>query len=172
MALTQNGIDYICQNFGDNNSCCIDSGLGWTYQAGGTGYNETGGTAQIVSRLASGLVDSLEMTNPARGIFTQSDLNNANGQSVTLQDAQLITQHDNPAEEQWCYEGVIVCSDYITQASCLEAGCYWYNESCHSSPYVPPEEGGMPWMLLGIGAIVVTAAVVYYYTRKPGPIKG
>ncbi len=103
MTLTQAGINYICQQFGLNN-CCVEAGLSWFYTIGETQISETGGTAQIVSRLASGLIDSLTMTNPARGTFTQTDLNAANeGIVVTLQDAKNIALHDEPAEEQYCY---------------------------------------------------------------------
>jgi len=103
MTLTQNGINFICQQFGLND-CCVNAGLSWFYTIGGTNYSETGGTAQVVSRLASGLVDSVTMTSPARGTFTQADLNAANeGIAVTLQDAQNIALHDEPAEEQYCY---------------------------------------------------------------------
>lgn len=140
MTLTQNGIDYICQNFGDTNFCCVNSGLGWVYTAAGVPYNETGGTAQIVSRLASGLIESLQMTNPARGIFTQADLNAANGATVTIQDAVQIANHDEPAEGQYCFEQPPpspVCADYFTEAECTAGGCYWYNESCHDSPPSP-----------------------------------
>lgn len=28
------------------------------------------------------------------------------------------------------------CEDYTTQAECEAAGCYWYNEACHSSPEI------------------------------------
>ena len=103
MTLTQNGIDYICQNFGDESECCVLTGLSWFYTLDAVDYPETGGTAQIVSRLASGLIDSLTMTNPARGAFTQAQLNAANGGTVTIQDAQSITAHDEVSEGQWCY---------------------------------------------------------------------
>ena len=135
MALSQAGIDYICQKFGDVNLCCINTGLSWYYTSGGTDYPESGGTAQIVSRLASGLIDSLTMTNPARGTFTQAQLNTANGGTVTIQDAQTITNHDEPTEDQWCYDEPIPCSSYTNQTDCLNAGCYWWSDgTCNSSP--------------------------------------
>lgn len=102
--LTINGINWICQNFGDENLCCVNSGLSWYYTVEGTNYPETGATAQIVSRLASGLITSLTMTNPARGTFTYSQLKVANdGNDVTLPDCQTITNHDENSEFQWCY---------------------------------------------------------------------
>jgi len=85
------------------NRCCVRTGLAWYYTLGGTDYPETGGTAQIVARLASGLIDSLTMTNPARGTFIQAELNEANGGPVTLEDAQLVAQHDDTSADQWCY---------------------------------------------------------------------
>ena len=105
MTLTELGIQYICMNFGDNNNCCVKTGLSWYYISGGTQYNENGGTAQVVSRLASGLVNSVTMTNPARGTFTQAELNTANNGVVTIQDCQTITEHDTPDAPggQWCY---------------------------------------------------------------------
>ena len=63
MTLSQSGLDYICQNFGLQ-SCCVESGISWNYMAGGQDHPENGGTAQIVARLASGLLDSLIITNP------------------------------------------------------------------------------------------------------------
>lgn len=101
MTISQNGINYICQSFGNTSFCCVRTGLSWYYTVGGVDYPETGGTAQIVSRLSLGLIDSLTMTNPARGTFTQTQLNNANGSAVSLSDAQTITQHDQPPN-QWC----------------------------------------------------------------------
>jgi len=128
--LTQNGIDYICQNFGDDNLCCIDGGLEWYYTVGGSDTYETGATAQIVARLALGILDSLTMVNPARGSFTTNELYTANGAGVTLSDAQEITYHDNPAEDQWCYGGV-TCAQHLTRTECESNNCYWWNSSCH-----------------------------------------
>ena len=133
MALTDLGIQYICINFGDSNNCCVKTGLSWYYIAGGTQYNETGGTAQVVSRLASGLVDSVTMTNPARGTFTQAELNTANNGVVTIQDCQTITEHDTPDAPggQWCF---IPCSSRTDKTTCEYYGCYWYNNACHDNP--------------------------------------
>jgi len=103
MTLSQNGLNYICENFGDVNLCCVRTGLSWYYTLAGTDYPETGGTAQIVARLASGLIESLTMTSPSRGMFTQVDLNTANNGSVTLEDARLVAEHDDTSAKQWCY---------------------------------------------------------------------
>ncbi len=125
--LSEKGIRYICFNFGDANRCCVASGLSWSYRYGGVDYPETGGTAQVVSRLASGLVDSVTMTSPARGMFTQADLNAANEEAVTLVDAQIIVGHDEPTEDQWCF----FCDSITNQTECELYGCFWYNELCH-----------------------------------------
>ena len=140
--LTQNGIDYICQNFGNTDFCCINSGLSWYYTYQGIDYPETGATAQIVSRFTLGIIESLTMTSPARGTFTQADLNAANGAPVTLSDAREITYHDEPSEDQWCYtEGPPPpsCSDYTNQADCISVGCYWWSDgTCRNTPEPPP----------------------------------
>ena len=131
MALTLTGKQYICENFGNGSFCCVNTGLSWYYTVGGTNYNETGGTAQIVSRFASGLIDSLTMTSPARGTFTQTQLNTANGSSVTLQDALEITYHDESTEDQWCF---IPCESHADDNTCVNVyGCFWYNGSCHTT---------------------------------------
>jgi len=134
MALSQNGINYICQNFGDLSLCCIRTGLSWYYTLDGSDHLENGGTAQIVSRLASGLIDSLTMTSPARGIFTQADLNAANDSPVTLEDALLIAEHDDTSADQWCYG---------------------------AEPPSPPS--GMPWIpvIAGVTIAVVVGAMVW-----------
>jgi len=125
MTLSQEGINYICINFGSSN-CCVASGLSWYYTRESQNYPENGGTAQIVARLASGLVDSLTMTNPATGTFTQTELNNANGSTVTIQDAQTIAQHDEPSEDQWCYsveqEGIANVYDLLSNPAAPDAG--------------------------------------------------
>jgi len=141
--LTQNGIDYICQNFGSNDLCCVVSGLSWYYTYQGVDYPETGATAQIVSRFTLGIIETLTMTNPSRGTFTQAMLNAANGSPVTLQDAKEITNHDEPSEDQWCYtEGPPPprCSDYTNQADCIAVGCYWWSDgTCNDYPEPPPD---------------------------------
>lgn len=141
--LTQEGIEYICQNFGSNDLCCVARGLSWYYTYQNVDYPETGATAQIVSRFTLGIIESLTMTNPARGTFTQAMLNAANGSPVTLQDAKEITLHDEPSEDQWCYEGgppPPSCSDYTNQADCIAIGCYWWNNACHEYPEPPPPQ--------------------------------
>lgn len=50
MSLTTNGKNYIADKFGIG-GCFVSSGISFTYVAGSTTYNDSGGTAQIVSRL-------------------------------------------------------------------------------------------------------------------------
>lgn len=145
MTLSQNGIDYICQRFGDINLCCVKTGLSWYYTREGTNYNETGGTAQIISRLASGLIESLTMTSPDRGTFTQAELNAANGSPVTIQDAQEIAYHDEPTEVQWCYVAAECSPDGITKCvgfdlyTCVGGKWVLTETNSPSCEYVPPE---------------------------------
>lgn len=166
--LTENGINYICQSFGDVNFCCVKDGLSWFYTVGGLPYTEVGGTAQIVSRLASGLITDLTMTSPNRGTFTKDELDFANGAPVTLQDAQQIANHDEPAEGQYCYgvEPPTTCKDYFTEVECTVGGCYWYNDKCNTQPQTPVVQP--PWMLIAAaaGAIIIIAGVIIYKKKR------
>lgn len=135
--LTQNGIDYICQNFGNDDFCCIDTGLSWSYEIGGASVNENGGTAQVVSRLVSGLVDSITMIIPNRGVFTKAQLDIANGQAVTMDDCQIIARHDEPSEDQWC---------------------------SGSQPPQPP--GEINWYLVGGVVVVAVLGIGYIIIKK------
>jgi len=71
------------------------------------------------------------MTFPARGTFTQDELNVANGSPVSLQDAQEITLHDEPHEDQWCF---IPCEYHQDKINCEANNCYWYNDGCYTEP--------------------------------------
>ena len=138
MTLSQNGLNYICENFGDVNLCCVRTGLSWYYTLAGTDYPETGGTAQIVARLASGLIESLTMTSPSRGMFTQVDLNTANNGSVTLEDARLVAEHNDTSADQWCVGDE------------------------------PPPQKPIPWALVAAAgiAIATVAGVVIWQVKK------
>jgi len=128
--LTNKGIRYICQYFGDVNHCCINAGLSWTYLGtDNVTYSESGGTSQIVARLVmTSLVQSLTMINPARGTFTYAQLKAANeNNDITLDDAKELLNHDEPAEVQWCLN----LTDIPTPAECEGYGYYWYNGVCY-----------------------------------------
>lgn len=40
----------------------------------------------------------------------------------------------------WLREHPIVttCEDITNESECIDAGCYWYNNKCHSTPEAPP----------------------------------
>jgi len=135
MVLSSEGLDYICLNFGLNN-CCVENGLTWFYTKDEVPYPENGGTAQIVSRLSLGLIDFLTITTPDRGVFTQAELNAANEQSVTLQDAQEIANHDSPQEIQWCLGET------------------------------PEEPAPPPYLLIGSIGVIGAGIIIYLLMRK------
>jgi len=99
MALTSAGKDYIATNFGSGTpKCYVASGLSWTYLGtDGNTYPESGGTAQIVSRLVmTALVTSLTIGGST---YTNADLVAGNGGTpVTLDDAQWVAAHDEPSD--------------------------------------------------------------------------
>lgn len=141
MTLTQNGIDYICQNFGSPQKCVVSAGLWWEWEdIDGNTDTETGGTGQVLSRLIiPQLIVKVTMLTPARGEYYYSDLRTANGgNDVTFNDIDTVMLHDENSGDQWCYSAPPPpCSSYITQPTCELAGCYWYNNACHSDPYIP-----------------------------------
>jgi len=106
MTLTQNGKDYIANNFGLN-GCFVASGLSWSYtDVDDNVVSETGGTAQVVSRLVmTALVKSVTINNKT---YTYNDLKTANdNKDVTLTDAKWIAQNDGDpdTETQYCAGG-------------------------------------------------------------------
>jgi hypothetical protein len=120
MTLTDSGIDFICQRFGDITECCVADGLiyGYTDLYGNAYTGQVGGTATIVAALAMGILQSLTMENPSRIAVTQAQLNAANNGTVTLLDAQEITYHDETTEDQWCY----AVTQYVTCYRCVPVG--------------------------------------------------
>lgn len=140
MTWTQNGIDYVCQKYGDINECVISGGLVFDVVdiQGQTTTGLTGSTADIVAMITFNLITQITMTTPSRPSISDpfTKLNNANGGSVTPTDAQELTSHDENSGDQWCYAAPIPCEQHTTQQLCEAAACYWYNNSCHSSPPV------------------------------------
>lgn len=52
------------------------------------------------------------------------------------------------------------CEAYTNQIDCENAGCYWYDDSCHTEPKPPPE--GFPWIyviIAGIGVVALIALI-------------
>lgn len=107
--LTLDGINYICQNFGDINECVVSEGLVFdVIDIHGQPTNGlTGSTADIVAVIALNLIVQITMTTPSRPTITdpQTKLNNANVDTVTLADAQELVNHDENSGDQWCYSG-------------------------------------------------------------------
>ena len=105
MSLTINGKNYISEKFGNVSKCFVSTGLSWSYLGtDGVTYNETGGTAQIVSRLVmTSLVQSLTTGGQ---IYTYTILKTNNDNTdVILSDAQAIALEDGDpvGEAQYCY---------------------------------------------------------------------
>ena len=115
MTWSTNGINYVCQEYGDANQCVISSGLIFNYtDTQGQSYTGvTGSSADIVGFIIFGIVQSITMTTPSRPTINdpQSALNNTNGSSVTSADAQLLTQHDENSGDQWCYTAPVTCTN-------------------------------------------------------------
>jgi len=118
MTLTTNGKNYIGEKFGSASKCYVLSGLNWTTL--GTDNivsNESGGTAQIVSRL---VLQQVNQSVTISGItYTYADLKAANDDTdVFLTDAQWITQNDGSTatEPQYCTvpatKGRINCTSF------------------------------------------------------------
>ena len=46
------------------------------------------------------------------------------------------------------------CPDYTTEYECTAGGCYWYDNACHKEP-----KGGLPfdwkWLLVGAGVLLL-----------------
>lgn len=64
-----------------------------------------------------------------------------------------------------------VCEDYTNEMDCILAGCYWYNNSCHSTPEPTPEICEWILDLGGIDEITVqdvfTIIDSYLFTTPP-----
>lgn len=140
MTWTQNGINWVLQKFGDENLCCVADGL--TFHVVDitdvTHSSETGGTPLIVGLLTSGTITSVTMENPNRGTFTPTQMNNANGSTLSFLDATELQSHDAPGDAggsvlpsgQWCYttptgaccDSANVCS-ITTKNACVGTYC-------------------------------------------------
>jgi len=169
MTLTQNGINWICQNLGNVDECCVPNGLVYDYEGvdGTTIIGETGGTAGLVGYMAAGIVNWVKLTTPSRPQITPFQMHTANEQTVTLSDAQLVASHDGDptSEDQWCYTEITPCVEHLTPTACVDADCYWYKkffweqETCHDKPLNPMERylvyGGIG--AAGLGFVILLA---------------
>jgi len=168
MTLTQNGKNYICQNFGSPQGCVVSAGLWWSWEDidGNTG-TEAGCTGACVGTLIlSQLITKITMLTPDRGDFFYSDLRAANGDNdITFNDVDEIILHDENSSDQWCYIPSIVCEEIPDKTACLANNCFWYKnwfwekESCHTKKFDPMMQylvyGGIG--AAGLGVIVLLA---------------
>jgi len=104
MTLTENGKKYIATTFGNVSKCYVASGINWSYTGTDSQtYNESGGTAQIVSRLImTSLVQSVTYNEHN---YTYAALKTANDNTdIALGDVQWIAQNDGAptGEAQYC----------------------------------------------------------------------
>lgn len=101
---TQNGIDYICQNYGDANYCVYSHGLKFVYlDTDEKNFTLVGATRDIVWAITQGML--LEVTN-SQGVKISDPatvLNEANGVTVTPDMAIELELHDENSGNQWCY---------------------------------------------------------------------
>ena len=104
MTLTTNGKNYIAQKFGLSN-CFVSTGISWTAISNeGEQVNETGGTSNIIGRLATTLIYASVVINSVT--YTYAQLKTANDNNdLTLADAQWVAANDGTptGEAQYCY---------------------------------------------------------------------
>jgi len=105
--LTINGINYICQKYGDINECCVSTGIIFDFvdDQGNIETGLEGGTAYIVDFITLGLLSSITITSPARVTITnpKDALDTANGSITSWGDADPLFEHDENSVFQWCY---------------------------------------------------------------------
>lgn len=141
MTLTQNGKNYIAQNFGVDD-CFVASGLTWTAVAlDGSTANESGGTKNIVGRLATtNMYKEIRLKTPRTGTFTYDMVKSANNNTdfSLMVDAAWIGDNDGyPAGEnqvcseqtQTCTPGDRRCRTYSVCEQCKADGSGWVDVS-------------------------------------------
>jgi hypothetical protein len=122
MAWTTNGINYVCQNYGDTTNCVTSQAITFDYidwkDIPYTGA--TGSTSDIVSAIAFNLFKSITLKNPSRPKIDDPlfKVNTANESSVNPEMGSELRQHDENSTDQWCYSGV----NYILTASISPSG--------------------------------------------------
>ncbi len=105
MVLTTNEKNYISDKFGAGSGlkCCVASGLTWSVlDVFGATLNETGGTAQVVSRIASSVTQSLTINGI---VYTNVSVASQMGRMLSLVDAMEVAANDGSplGENQYCY---------------------------------------------------------------------
>ena len=118
MSWYQNGINYVCQQFGDSAECVVSTGLYFDFKDDqGLWYYNQGpyDTSTIVDSMIYGIITSIKMTTPSRPQIDDplGKINAANGFPITHQEAQSLIQHDETSGDQWCYGGGSECNAYL-----------------------------------------------------------
>jgi PKD repeat protein len=106
--LTQDGITYICQHYGDVTYCIVSEGLvfNFTDDANQTYSELPGGTTDILGFIMMGAVQSITMTVPSRQTIVnplQAFLDVNDGLILNSNDVAYLLQHDETSDDQWCY---------------------------------------------------------------------
>lgn len=110
--LTQSGIDYICEHYGDANHCIVSQGLFFTFiDDKNQVYTELpGGTTDVLGFIMIGIVQSIQMTTPSRPTIInplQAFLDANAGLALDANDVAFLMQHDENSADQWCYYSII-----------------------------------------------------------------
>jgi len=106
--LTQNGINYICQQYGNATHCIVSEGLvfNFTDDANQTYTGLPGGTTDILGFIMMGAVQSITMTVPSRQTIhnpLQAFLDVNDDLALDSNDVAYLLQHDENSGDQWCY---------------------------------------------------------------------
>jgi PKD repeat protein len=106
--LTQKGINYICEQYGDASHCIVSEGLifNFTEDTNQTYTELPGGTTDILGFIMMGVVESVTMTSPRRSTIDNplEEFLEANaGFLLDSSDVVFLLQHDESSGDQWCY---------------------------------------------------------------------
>jgi len=58
------------------------------------------------------------------------------------------------------------CEQITDYQTCINSGCYWYDNSCHSSPQPTPPALEKWWPILIAGGMIVLAAAIVSRGKK------
>jgi len=103
MAWTQDGINYMCDFYGDANHCVVSSGLTFYYldihdQTG----QLVGGTSDIVWLVTQDTIVELTNQHGVHTYYPKDVLDSANHSEVTSSMAFELDNHDENSGDQWC----------------------------------------------------------------------
>jgi PKD repeat protein len=106
--LTQDGINYLCQQYGDASYCIVSEGLVFTFtdDSNQTYTDLPGGTTDILGFIMMGVVESVTMTLPKRPAINnplQAFLEANEGFMLDSHDVAYLLLHDENSGDQWCY---------------------------------------------------------------------